>query len=585
MNTLSTVLTAFMPSVKKHWVALAASVVSMIGAVLFGASFPFYTRSIINEITSDSADISDIWRFFTTLVLLYAGVNICYRIFDLTSTLFQSRVILDLTKRSFAVLQTQSMHFFESAFTGSLITSAKRFGTAFDGMSDVFFFQFLKSAILFTVIFVVTVRERPFLGALLALWLIVYGTLVVVGMRFQTPLFAKSAEVDSEIGAVLADSISNHMTVKSFGQEKNETSRFFNAAYRGYKSRLRAWMISNIFFGGQGLLMAVAELGLLWYLINGWQQGEVTPGDFVFFQAYTLWIIEQIWYLGPMTHRFFVHASDAKEMAEVYQLAPSVQDEHGAKPLHVTNGEVAFKNATFSYAGKKRGIRHTINNMTLTIPAGQSIGFVGRSGAGKSTIVKLLLRFYDVNSGTISIDGQDISQTTQESLRQQIAVVPQDPQMFHSSIRHNIAFARPTAAEEEIIEAAKQAYAWDFIQELPKGLDSTVGERGVKLSGGQRQRIAIARAILADPKILILDEATSALDSATEKIIQKAIKNLLSKRTSIVIAHRLSTIMQLDRIVVIRGGEVIEDGSHTELLEKKGEYADLWAHQSGGYLE
>jgi ATP-binding cassette subfamily B protein len=263
-----------------------------------------------------------------------------------------------------------------------------------------------------------------------------------------------------------------------------------------------------------------------------------------------------------------------------------VQDELEAKPLVITNGEVAFDAATFSYVGKKKNsIQHTINNMNLTIPAGQSVGFVGRSGAGKSTIVKLLLRFYDLHSGTISIDGQNIASVTQESLRQQIAVVPQDPQMFHSTILHNIAFARPSATEEEVIQAAKEAYAWDFIQELPKGLNSVVGERGIKLSGGQRQRIAIARAILANPHILILDEATSALDSATEKIIQKAIHNLLEDRTSIVIAHRLSTIMQLDRIIVIRGGEIIEDGNHAQLLEKKGEYADLWEHQSGGYLK
>lgn len=585
MQAIASVFQAYKPTILNHWVLLAVSVIFMVAAVLFGASFPFYTRQLVHEFTSDTPDISQMWLIFKTLIWMYIGVNICYRIFDIALTIFQARVMRDLTKRSFDVLQTQSIHFFENAFTGSLITSAKRFANAFDNMSDVFFYQFLKTIVLLTVVFVVIFQESSFLALLLAVWVVVYSLLIFWGLRLQLPLYNASADMDSAVGAVLADSISNHMTVKSFGQEKQEEKRFYEVIQKSYGTRLRAWFMSNVFFAIQGILMATAELGLLWYLITGWQKGTVTTGDFVFFQAYILWIIEQIWNLGPMTQRFFMHASDAKEMADVYQLAPDVQDMHEAKPLIIRNGEVGFKAASFSYTGGKRGKRHTIHNMTLTIPAGQSVGFVGRSGAGKSTIVKLLLRFYDLQSGTISIDGQDIATTTQESLRQQVAVVPQDPQMFHSTILHNIAFARPSATEEEVIQAAKEAFAWDFIQELPSGLNAVVGERGVKLSGGQRQRIAIARAILANPRILILDEATSALDSATEKIIQKAIKNLLENRTSIVIAHRLSTIMQLDRIVVIHKGEIIEDGSHAELLEKKGEYADLWAHQSGGYLK
>lgn len=557
----------------------------MVAAVLHGALLPFFTRKLINEFTSASPQASSMWQIFYALVAVYIGINICYRIFDLSVTVFQARVMKDLTKRSFTVLQAQSIRFFENSFTGSLITSAKRFANAFDNMSDVFFYQFVKTSVLFTVVLIVITQEKPALALMLIGWLTVYAALIAWGMRLQLPLYNASADMDSEVGAVLADSISNHMTVKSFGQETNEELRFFGVAEKSYATRIHAWLVSNAFFAGQGILMAVAELGLIWYLITGWQKGTVTAGDFVFFQAYILWIIEQIWNLGPMTQRFFMYASDAKEMASVYGLSPDVQDEHEAQPLHITKGEVVFNNASFSYVDKKRTTRHTIHNMSLTIPAGQSVGFVGRSGAGKSTIVKLLLRFYDLKTGSIRIDGQDIATTTQESLRQQIAVVPQDPQMFHSTILHNIAFARPSATEKEVIQAAKEAYAWDFIQELPSGLNSVVGERGIKLSGGQRQRIAIARAILADPKILILDEATSALDSATEKIIQKAIHNLLENRTSIVIAHRLSTIMQLDRIIVIRGGEIIEDGNHAQLLEKKGEYADLWEHQSGGYLK
>lgn len=585
MQAVTSVFRAFKPSLKKHWVLFGASILLMIGAVLFGATFPYYTRLLVNEFTKDTHDAGQAWLIFQTLIWMYVGVNICYRLFDISITLFQAKVARDLTRRSFAVLQMQSMHFFENSFRGSIITSAKRFGNAFDGMADVFFYQLLKSSVLFIVIFVVTVREKPLLAILVAGWVAVYCGLILFAMRFQLPFFTASASVDSEVGAVLADSISNHMTVKSFGREDTEAKRFLAVIQKNYILRLKAWFASNIVFALQGALMAIAELGLTWYLIAGWQKGEVTIGDFVFFQAYILWMIEQIWNLGPMMHRFFEQISDAKAMADIYRLTPEVADVSGAPALHVINGIVEFQEVAFSYKNSKSGAHHTINNITLTIPAGQSIGLVGRSGAGKSTIVKLLLRFYDLQDGRILIDNQDIAKVTQESLRQQLAVVPQDPQMFHSTIRHNIAFARPTATEEEIIDSAKKAHAWEFIQELPQGLDAIVGERGVKLSGGQRQRIAIARAILANPKILILDEATSALDSATEKIIQQAIANLLSSRTSIVVAHRLSTIMRLDRIVVIQDGRIIEDGTHQELLEHNGEYADLWAHQSGGYLK
>lgn len=585
MESTSSVLHAFQPSIKKHWVLLGVTAIFMSGGVFFSAAFPFITRMLVNEFTGGNPNVSHMWRVFQIFVWLFIGSNICYRIFDISFSLLQAKVMRDLARRSFAVLQTQSMHFFENSFTGSLITSAKRFEHSFEGMSDVFFYQFMKSTIMIAIVLTVFFYETPILAILFAGWIVVYCGLVLFAMRFQFPLFNVSAEADSEVGAVLADSISNHMTVKSFGQEKNEENRFQEVTQKSYQRRLHAWFTGNAIFAFQGILMALAEIGLIWYLITGWQKGEVTTGDFVFFQAYILWILEEVWSLGPMTRRFFGYASDAKEMADIYQLKPEVQDTPNARALSVEQGGVEFRNATFSYKNRKRGMRNTINKITLTIPAGQSIGFVGRSGAGKSTIVKLLLRFYDLQSGTIRIDGQNIANTTQESLRQQIAVVPQDPQMFHSTIRHNIAFARPRATKAEVIAAAQRAYAWDFIQELSHGLQAVVGERGVKLSGGQRQRIAIARAILADPRILILDEATSALDSATEKIIQQAIANLLQNRTSIVIAHRLSTIMQLDRIVVIHKGEIIEDGTHNELLARKGEYADLWAHQSGGYLE
>ena len=269
-------------------------------------------------------------------------------------------------------------------------------------------------------------------------------------------------------------------------------------------------------------------------------------------------------------------------MTEMILHPTSVSDTPGAKTLTIDAPSVAFVDVQYHYDDSPTPV---IQNLSLTIPAGQKVGLVGHSGAGKSTIVQLLLRFSDVTDGAITISDQDIRSITQSSLRKAIAYVPQEPMLFHRSLRENISYGKPDATDAEIIAAAKKAHAYEFIRKLPEGLDTIVGERGVKLSGGQRQRIAIARAIIKDAPILILDEATSALDSESETLIQASLASLMKHRTSIVIAHRLSTIAKLDRIIVLDNGRIIEDGSHDELRTQNGVYAKLWQHQSGGFIE
>lgn len=574
---------AYWPSVRKHVAFGILAFVCMVINVYFGACVPYYIKQIVNIFTSATPDTAQAERLFWTLLCIFISSYICFRFFDYAIVLFEARVMKDLEIRSFAVLQKQALRFFENSFSGSLVKYTARFRNSFEGLTDLILMEMGRNIIMIIVTLVVFARTNASFAIAFAIWIVVFLGVSVIASLFKYPLDQESAESDTKIGGVLADSISNHTTVKSFGRERFEQQRFDAVVEENYQKRMRSWMMSNAIMAVLALLTATAELGLVWWMIQGWKKGTVNAGDFIFFQSYVLWVLGNLWSFGHSIRRLFQLCADAKEMVDIYALTPEVLDAAGAYPLHIQKGGIDFHAVSFKY-GDSSEETFVLQDLSLTIPPGQSIGLVGKTGAGKSTIAKLLLRFYDINSGYISIDGHDIAAITQECLRQHIAVVHQNPQLFHRTVRENIVFTRPDATEEDIIDAAKKAHAWEFIEKLPLGLDTIVGERGVKLSGGQCQRIAIARAILADAEILILDEATSSLDSETEKHIKKATANVIRNRTSIVIAHRLSTLTHLDRIIVLEGGRIIEDGNHETLLRQRGCYANLWQHQVGGYI-
>jgi ATP-binding cassette subfamily B protein len=320
------------------------------------------------------------------------------------------------------------------------------------------------------------------------------------------------------------------------------------------------------------------------FVVGGNAWFGISAGTLVMMFTYTYNLTMRFNYFNSMMQRINRALGDAAEMTRVLDEPTLVADDANAKPLAVTEGRIDFENLRFRYPDAPKD-DYVFEDLNLHIPAGQRVGLVGRSGSGKTTLTKLLLRLDDVQEGRVLVDGQDVSHCTQQSLRRQVAYVPQVALLFHRSIRENIAYGKPDATDEEIRRAAEEANALEFIERLPDGFDTMVGERGVKLSGGQRQRVAIARAILVDAPILVLDEATSALDSESEALVQGALENLMRGRTSIVVAHRLSTVASLDRIVVLAHGEVVEDGTHHELVERGGEYASLWNRQTGGFLE
>jgi ATP-binding cassette subfamily B protein len=346
------------------------------------------------------------------------------------------------------------------------------------------------------------------------------------------------------------------------------------------QSTYKLWTLYNILSAAQGFFMVALELIGMYIAIKLWLDGSISAGTVVLVQMYVAIIFGNLWGLGKSIIKFATAVSDAAEMVDIFETRPDVMDVEDPVVFRMERGEIEFKNVTFSYGEGGE----VLNNFYLKINPGQKVGLVGESGAGKSTITKILLRFADVSEGEVLINGQNISKVAQDDLRRSISYVPQEPLLFHRSLKENIKYGKPEASNEEVIEVAKRARAHEFISSLSSGYDTLVGERGIKLSGGERQRVAIARAMLENAPIVVLDEATSSLDSISEKAIQEAFEELLKSKTAIVIAHRLSTIRKMDRIIVMDRGKIVEDGTHKDLLEKDGFYHNLWEHQQGGFL-
>ncbi len=484
----------------------------------------------------------------------------------------------------FVYLSHQDYAFFTDNFSGSLVTQASRFAKVYTTFNDAVMFDLLPQL---TIVFVsvgVMIYYSPLIGLItLAMWLFVEA-LVIKFALLRLPIRRGAIAKETEQIGELADTITNALTVKTFAAEDREISRYQVINKARSQQFLIAWRraVRN------GLIIdsfcAVLQMIVFAGGIVAVYRGNLGIATFLLFQVYILRIIENMHRSTFMVRQFEAVAGDGQEMAEQLGLPPQVQDKPLSAKSNISKGAINFESMTFNYhdAGKDDVLFKDFN---LTIMSGEKIGLVGPSGGGKTTITRLLLRFMDIQDGAIVVDGQDIRDIKQQDLRSAIAYVPQEPLLFHRTIKQNISYGKPSATQAEIIDVAKKSFAHDFISALPENYDTMVGERGVKLSGGQRQRVAIARAMLTKAPILILDEATSALDSESERLIQKALWELMKDKTAVVIAHRLSTIQRMDRIVVIDDGKIIEQGTHKKLLEQNGLYAKLWAHQSGGFIE
>lgn len=503
----------------------------------------------------------------------------------------QSRVMKNIAEECFNALHQHSFRFFNNQFVGALVKRVNRMVRAFEEITDEIFFQFLPLGLRVIVIVAVMAWIDPFLGAIVFIWVVLFLALQAFLSRYKLKRYdLDKAAADTRMTAQLADTVTNHSTIQLFARLPFERKEFKKVSDDWYGKQLASWFFNQHIERAQAIFMTILNFAVLYFALRLWFEGTLTVGYFILIQTYLWELYHSVWDFGRTLRHSYEHMADANEMSEILRTPIEIVDDAQARNLKVTQARVEFKDVVFSYSQKKLDgegelERDVLKHLSFAVKPGERIALIGPSGGGKTTITKLLLRLFDVQGGEISIDGQNISKVKQDSLRAQIALVPQDPILFHRSIMENIRYGRIDASDKEVFAAAKLAHCHEFISKFPAGYKTFVGERGVKLSGGERQRIAIARAILANTPILILDEATSSLDSESEKYIKDALKVLMKGKTVFVIAHRLSTVVDMDRILVLEKGKIIQEGSHSELLTQGGLYKRLWDLQVGGYLE
>ncbi|HSW80359.1 MAG TPA: ABC transporter ATP-binding protein [Candidatus Saccharimonadales bacterium] len=585
MATYKDTLQIYWQHTRRRWPFLAWFYIFMPFAILAeNFAIPYIGSQVIDKLTKHPHGPFNIF-----VPLLLAGVSV--GIFTVVSWRFVSRrqwasnitISNDLSQTVFDHLIAQSDRFHADKFGGALVAAANRFSGAFSGLSDSIAYSLygLLLSYIFTIIILWPKAPEFVIG--LVLVSIGYAFIMYKLRMREIPYNEASAAAGSAQNAQLADTITNAMTVRSFGQEAYEHDLFAKRLRTTKKRGLSLMRITTTNEYVSASFTQIMNIAALTAGIVAVLSFHASIGIVLLLISYTGNIVGRLWDLQFTIKNINNSLGNAQEMTALLKKKPEVRDTENPEKLKIKDGSIEFRDVTFGYKDSK-GVK-LFKNLNLTIAPGEHIGLVGGSGSGKTTLTKLLLRFNDVDGGDILIDGQNIAHVNQSELRQSIAYVPQEPMLFHRTLLENIKYGKPDASFTSLERAAKHARVDDFAKHLPRGYETIVGERGTKLSGGQRQRIAIARAILKDSPIMIMDEATSALDSHSEKMIQEALKDLMDGRTAIVVAHRLSTIMELDRIVVMDKGRIIEQGSHHQLLEKGGYYAKLWHHQSRGFLD
>jgi ATP-binding cassette subfamily B protein len=562
-----------------------------VGAMIFIACYwavnnslaPYVLKLIIDKVVAFEGNKSEVAHAVLPYVVLYIvlwiGIAIDMRFLDWVRLRLFPSIRYDLTTNMFSYLGQHSHRYFQNNFAGSLSNKISDMQSAainiFTTLDDGF-----AQCIGLLIAIITMLLVHPVFALVLLVWAVAFVLIAICYFKTIRDLSNSFATSKTSLVGKMVDSISNTSNVRLFARNQYENKLIHEATIDTItkdRTMQRAIIKMRIFWD----ISIIVLIGLnICILVSMYSKNQVSVGDFSFIISLSISIFYNLWYLASQFVNFAEELGKCKQALSIITAPLEIVDAPSATQLRVTKGTIAFNQISFHYDDGA----HLFKNKNIVIEAGQKVGLVGFSGSGKSTFVNLILRLFEVESGKITIDSQNINEVTQASLRENIAMIPQDISLFHRTLMENIRYGRTDASDEEVIEASKKAHCHEFISQLSEGYQALVGERGIKLSGGQRQRIAIARAMLKNAPILILDEATSALDSVTEKHIQDGLHALMQGRTTIVIAHRLSTLSEMDRILVFDNGQIIEDGKHEDLVNNHGHYAHLWDMQAGGFL-
>ncbi len=564
-----------LPFVFRHWLnqpVVAATVTGgLLGATVADLFMPIFSGHLVDAMISGAADAAArraaLVAFGAIVALGLASMIL--RLIGLQAIVpFTLRIMSDVSRDAFMRVQRFSTDWHANSFAGSTVRKITRGMWALDLLNDTILMALLPSLLVLLGSMVLVGLHWPSLGLVIAAGAAVYVPMVVIfSTRYIAPAARVSNAWDTKVGGTLADALTCNAVVKSFGAELREDTRLARVISRWRVRVRRTWLRYNYTAAAQLTVLLCLRASVIGGAVLLWIAGRASPGDVTYVLTSYYIIHAYLRDIGMHINNLQRSVNDMEELVAIHDEAIGIADVAGAQPIDIQGGRIVFDDVTFHYGGHPAPL---YDGLSVDIRAGERVGLVGRSGSGKTTFVKLVQRLYDVSGGKILIDGQDIAKATQQSLRSQIAIVQQDPILFHRSLAENIAYGRPGASMAAIEQAARLANAHEFILRLPKGYGTLVGERGVKLSGGERQRVALARAFLADAPVLILDEATSSLDSESEALIQQAMERLMKGRTSIVIAHRLSTVRSLDRILVFDHGKIVEQGNHAALANRAG---------------
>jgi ATP-binding cassette subfamily B protein len=551
---------------------------------------PLILANVLSRLSQHDYQPHKIWASFGWQLVLYAiimiGGILMWRAVDYFAFRMEANVNRDIAEEVLEHMLKQSVDFHANNFTGTLVSQTNKLLGSYIRLADTTMFQVYPMLSGIVLVTLILAHRVPLFVLVLLIFSILY---IAAAFKVSAPVrkqSAKNAAAESKQTGFLADAITNVVAIKSFSQTTYERKRFSKATTNTYRAIFGFAKAHKKQMNSLGFLSrTMGSLALVAAVISVMVFNANIATVFLIF-SYTSSIVDQLFSFSNNSLRNYNRSiGDASDMVENLQIEPTVKDPAEPEAPTIHAGEIVFKDVMFDHESINKTSDALFHNFNLSIKPGEKVGLVGHSGGGKTTLVKLIMRFMDIDDGAILIDGQNIAHITQDDLRRSITYVPQEPLLFHRTLAENINYGKLDASKDEIVRAAKMAHAHEFIANLPHGYDTLVGERGIKLSGGQRQRVAIARAMLKDAPILLLDEATSALDSESEVLIQDALWKLMEGKTAVVIAHRLSTIQKMDRIIVLSDGNVAEHGSHKALLKNMGIYASLWSHQSGGFIE